>query len=93
MGVWPGLDERPEIAHTARDWLAKLQLVAAGAGITTVSSSLERVAPPGVRVIGVHGGPQELRRLILAHLPGRLSEPVTAVANALRAAVRETGQG
>src|SRR4051812_34460025 len=30
MGVWPGLDERPEIAHTARDWLAKLRLVAAG---------------------------------------------------------------
>jgi LysR substrate binding domain len=29
MGVWPGLDERPDIAHTARDWLAKLHLVAA----------------------------------------------------------------
>jgi len=33
IGVWPGLDERPEIAHTARDWLAKLQLVAAGCGL------------------------------------------------------------
>src|SRR5688500_18316555 len=39
LGVWPGLDERPEIAHTVRDWLAKLHLVAAGAGITTVSAS------------------------------------------------------
>jgi hypothetical protein len=28
----------------ARDWLAKLQLVAAGAGITTVSTPLERAA-------------------------------------------------
>ena len=29
LGAWPGLPERPEIAHVARDWLAKLQLVAA----------------------------------------------------------------
>jgi hypothetical protein len=36
MRVWPGLDERSEIAHTTRDWLAKLRLVAAGCGVTTV---------------------------------------------------------
>lgn len=53
MGVWPGLDERPEIAHTARDWLAKLQLVAAGCGLTTVPAVLalrraaRRARPPG----------------------------------------------
>ncbi|WP_211299786.1 LysR family transcriptional regulator, partial [Amycolatopsis lexingtonensis] len=35
MGVWPGLDERPEIAHTARDWLAKLHLVAAGCSLAS----------------------------------------------------------
>jgi DNA-binding transcriptional LysR family regulator len=93
MGVWPGLDERPEIAHTARDWLAKLHLVAAGAGITTISTSLERAAPPGVRIITVHGGPQELRRILLAHLPTNLSDPATAVANALRTAAQETTHG
>ncbi|GAA0962520.1 LysR family transcriptional regulator [Kribbella koreensis] len=89
MGVWPGLDERPEIAHTARDWLAKLHLVAAGAGITTISASLEAVAPPGVRILTVEGGPQELRRILLAHLPGPLPDHVTAAANALRAASRQ----
>lgn len=92
MGVWPGLDERPEIAHTARDWLAKLQLVAAGAGITTVSSSLEQAAPPGVRVIAVRGGPQELRRVILARLPGKLSDSAAAVAAAVRTAALEAGR-
>jgi DNA-binding transcriptional LysR family regulator len=46
MGVWPGLDERPEIAHTARDWLAKLHLVAAGCGLTTMPASLGSVVPP-----------------------------------------------
>jgi DNA-binding transcriptional LysR family regulator len=91
MGVWPGLDERPEIAHTVRDWLAKLQLVAAGAGITTVSASMAAAAPAGVRIVSVRGGPQELRRIILAKLPGRLAEPVALVAEALRTAALETG--
>ena len=86
MGVWPGLDERPVIAHTVRDWLAKLQLVAAGAGVTTISASMASAAPAGVRVVTVRGGPKELRRTILARLPGRLSEPATVLANALRAA-------
>ncbi|MFJ8025257.1 LysR family transcriptional regulator [Streptomyces sp. NPDC096311] len=86
MGVWPGLDERPEIAHTARDWLAKLHLVAAGCGLTTVPPALIQAAPPGVRVLPVRGGPQEQRRLFLARLPHPPSEPVTRVAAALRAA-------
>lgn len=89
MGVWPGLDERPVIAHTVRDWFAKLQLVAAGAGITTISASMSPAVPPGVRVLTVTGGPQELRRTILARLPGRLPEPIASVAAALRAAAIE----
>lgn len=87
MGVWPGLDERPVIAHTARDWLAKLQLVAAGFGITTVPASLAAVVPDGVRVLPVHGGPAEQRRLLLARMPGPLAEPVARVAEAVRAVV------
>ncbi|WP_116210415.1 LysR family transcriptional regulator [Streptomyces olivoreticuli] len=86
MGVWPGLDERPEIAHTARDWLAKLHLVAAGCGLTTVPASLVPAAPPGVRVLPVRGGPQEQRRLLLAHLPAQLTEAAGLVADALRTA-------
>lgn len=86
MGVWPGLDERPDIAHTARDWLAKLQLVAAGCGLTTVPAALGPAAPPGVRVLPVRGGPQEQRRLILARLRHPPTERVTRVAAALRAA-------
>ncbi|WP_329251732.1 LysR family transcriptional regulator [Actinoallomurus sp. NBC_01490] len=90
MGVWPGLDERPEIAHTARDWLAKLHLVAAGCGITTVPASLTAVVPAGVRVLPVRGGPREQRRLLLARLPRPLPEPADHLAAALRAAAIET---
>ncbi|MFJ8964686.1 LysR family transcriptional regulator [Lentzea sp. NPDC102401] len=90
MGVWPGLDERPVVAHTARDWLAKLQLVAAGLGITTIPTSLSEVVPAGVRILPVRGGPAEQRRVLLARLPGPLPEPVARLAAALRAAVLET---
>jgi len=90
MGVWPGLDERPVVAHTARDWLAKLQLVAAGFGITTVPAAFAAIVPAGVRVLPVRGGPAEQRRILLARLPGPLPEPVARLAAAVRAAVVET---
>lgn len=87
MGVWPGLSARPVVAHTARDWLAKLQLVAAGLGITTVPAAL--VVPAGVRVLPVRGGPAERRQILLARLPGVVPEPVARLAAALRAVVLE----
>ncbi|WP_037908471.1 LysR family transcriptional regulator [Actinacidiphila yeochonensis] len=90
MGVWPGLDERPEIVHTVRDWLAKLALVAEGFGLTTIPASLAGAVPPGVRVLPVRGGPQEQRRLLLARLPGPLAEPAALLSDALRAAAVET---
>ena len=89
MGVWPGLDERPKITHTARDWLTKLHLVAAGCGVTTVPASFAAIAPPGVRVLAVRGGSQEQRRVILAGLPHPLTEPAARLADALRAAAAD----
>jgi DNA-binding transcriptional LysR family regulator len=90
MGVWPGLDERPDIAHTARDWLAKLHLVAVGCGITTVPAVLLPAVPPGVRILPVRGGPAEQRRILLARLPQPLPGPASRVADALRTAAIET---
>ena len=90
LGVWPGLDERPVIAHTARDWLAKLRLVAAGCGITTMPTVLASDAPEGVRVLPVRGGPAEQRRILLARLPGPRSESAARLAEALRTAAIET---
>ncbi|MFC5924308.1 LysR family transcriptional regulator [Micromonospora vulcania] len=91
LGVWPGLDERPQIAHTARDWLAKLQLVAAGFGLTTVPPVLTPALPPGVRILPVRGGPVEWRRVLLARLPQAPTDPAARLADALRAAATETG--
>lgn len=92
LGVWPGLDERPEIVHSTRDWLAKMQMVAAGLGITTIPASLVPAIPAGVRVLPVRGGPQDPRRVQLARLPQPVTEPVARLADALRAAAGDIDQ-
>ncbi|MGW8783857.1 LysR family substrate-binding domain-containing protein [Streptomyces sp. NPDC055796] len=57
MGVWPGLYERPEIAHTARDWLAKLHLVAAGCGLRADHRALGAGPRGAARRTRPAGGP------------------------------------
>jgi DNA-binding transcriptional LysR family regulator len=85
LGVWPGLAGRPRIVHTARDWLTKLQLVAAGCGLTTVPPRMSSVLPDGVHVMRVEDATAaERRRIIIARLPGRPSPAVAAVIDALR---------
>ncbi|MFH7333931.1 LysR family transcriptional regulator [Streptomyces sp. KHY 26] len=84
LGVWPGLPGRPKVRHTARDWLTKLHLVAAGAGITTATPTLLPVVPPGVRLVPVEGVAEEVRRVSLVRVPGALEAPTRAVARALR---------
>jgi DNA-binding transcriptional LysR family regulator len=86
LGVWPGLAERPVIRYVVRDWLAKLQIVAAGLAITTIAPITAGVLPERVRVVAVRGEPQETRRIVLAHLPGALRGPTARVAEALIAA-------
>jgi DNA-binding transcriptional LysR family regulator len=86
LGVWPGLGGRVRVAHSSRDWLAKLHLVAAGCGVTTIPASLVDAVPDGVRVLPVRGGPKEARRVSLAYLPGRHSPVLRAVKDALRVA-------
>ncbi|WP_186778121.1 LysR family transcriptional regulator [Streptomyces salinarius] len=84
LGVWPGLPGRPRVAHTARDWLTKLHLVASGAGITTATPALLPVVPPGVRFVAVTGVAEEVRRVSLVSLPDRAAAASGALVDALR---------
>jgi DNA-binding transcriptional LysR family regulator len=93
LGVWPGLAGRATVAHTTRDWLTKLRLVAAGCGLTTIPASLFSVVPEGVRVLAVRGGPQETRRVVVARMPGRRTAAHRAVQEALREAASGVGGG
>ncbi|PPJ19530.1 LysR family transcriptional regulator [Nocardia nova] len=91
LGVWPGLPGRPHIAHRARDWLARLALVAAGCGLTTVPSGLFPAPPPEVITLRVVTGSHdraatELRRLSLIRTPAPLTPAIAAVIEALRSA-------
>jgi hypothetical protein len=54
-----------------------------------VPATLSHVAPPGVRILPVRGGPQEQRRIVLARLPGALPERAARLAEALRDAAAE----
>jgi len=83
LGVWPGLPGRPHIIHCARDWLTKLQLVAGGFGVTTVPSRLSPLLPPGVSLLHVEGAPPEIRRVLVARLPGRPTSAIAAVTRAI----------
>jgi DNA-binding transcriptional LysR family regulator len=86
LGVWPGLPERPHVRYVVHDWLAKLQIVAAGLAITTLAPITIDVLPDGVKVVAVRGEPQETRRIVLAHRPGPLDGLAARVADALIAA-------
>jgi DNA-binding transcriptional LysR family regulator len=91
LGVWPGLGERPDVRYVVRDWLAKLQIVAAGLAITTLAPVMLDVLPDTIKVVAVRGEPQEMRRLVLARRPGRHDAATVRVADALVAAARSTG--
>ncbi|AOR30000.1 LysR family transcriptional regulator [Streptomyces fodineus] len=82
LGVWPGLPGRPRIVHHTSDWLTKLQLVADGFGVTTVPARMSAVLPNGVSLLRVDGVPPEIRRVLVARLPGR---PAPAIATVIRA--------
>jgi DNA-binding transcriptional LysR family regulator len=84
LGVWPGLPGRPVVRHTARDWLTRLHLVAAGAGVTTATPALLPVLPAGVRLVAVEGAAEEIRRISLVRMPGVLAAPAQALTAALR---------
>ncbi|WP_374198359.1 LysR family transcriptional regulator [Streptomyces sp. ISL-12] len=84
LGVWPGLPGRPAVRHTARDWLTRLHLVAAGAGVTTATPALLPVLPSGVRLVDVAGVAEEVRRVDLVRMPAAVTAPAQALAAALR---------
>lgn len=84
LGVWPGMPGRPRVAHITRDWLVKLRLVAAGAGVTTVPASLAAILPAGVQLSRIAGLPDEIRRVNWVTTDGPADETATAVLAAIR---------
>jgi DNA-binding transcriptional LysR family regulator len=86
LGVWPGLAERPDVRYVVRDWLAKLQIVAAGLAITALGPISLDAVTAGVKVVAVRGVPHETRRVVLARRPRPLDAASACVADTLIAA-------
>jgi DNA-binding transcriptional LysR family regulator len=83
LGAWAGLPGRPEIRHVAGDWMARLRLVEADLGVTTIPSILTGEVGPGIRVLTVTGCAPERRHLVAARLPGPTGEGVRVVLRVL----------
>ncbi len=81
--------DRPDIRYVVRDWLAKLQIVAAGLAITTIAPIMLDALPDGIRVVAVRGEPQEIRRVVLARRPGTLDGATARLVDALITTARQ----
>ncbi|MFF7939876.1 LysR family transcriptional regulator [Nocardia gamkensis] len=66
LGAWRDPGREPEIAFVARDWFAKLGLVAAGLGVTVVPGIAVPVLPPTIALLRIDH-PAAVRRTVLAH--------------------------
>ncbi|WP_433338005.1 LysR family transcriptional regulator [Spirillospora sp. CA-294931] len=78
LGAWA---DRPEVAFVARDWMAKLGLVAAGLGITVVPGLAVPALPSPLDVVRIDH-PSAVRRTALA--VGANDRPREAFVEALR---------
>jgi len=64
MGVWPGLDERPEIAHTARDWLGQTPPRRRRLRHHHRARRTRAPVPPGVRILRSEAGRKNSARIL-----------------------------
>ncbi|PUB27047.1 LysR substrate binding domain-containing protein [Promicromonospora sp. AC04] len=95
FGAWPTLLE-PKVAHAAREWHARLGLVAAGLGITTLPEIAAPALPADVVTVGVDDPAWLGRAAVAITRPERPQRPqrpasVDAVVAVLRQVARELG--
>jgi DNA-binding transcriptional LysR family regulator len=89
FGTWPTLDGQLTVAHSLRDWTARLGLVA-GLGVAVIPSLFVPALPPGVRALRVDD-PRPFRRDVLGvTLPAR-SASIDAVIGALHTEAASLG--
>jgi DNA-binding transcriptional LysR family regulator len=75
LGAWAAAEWAPRVAFTARDWTAKLGLVAQGLGVTIVPALGARAVPRDIALVRI-ADPRASRPVLLA----RPAEATTATA-------------
>jgi DNA-binding transcriptional LysR family regulator len=90
LGVWPSLEWRPQIAFIAREWTAKLGLVAAGLGVTVVPGLAVGAIREDVALVRVRARRPGVRAVLLATRAGAAPPAhARAFADALHEAAAE----
>lgn len=74
LGAWTDATWTPEIAFVARDWVAKLGLVAAGLGVTMVPGLAVPALPASLAVVRLDH-PAAVRVTVAAHRPDAEPRP------------------
>src|SRR5262249_22319174 len=94
--AWQWADWRPRVDLIAKEWTAKLGLVAAGLGVTLVPGLAATAVRPDVALVRIRSGPAS-RQVLIATRSGRESPAAAAMlaeklhdsAAALNAELRE----
>lgn len=89
LGAWPALRWEPEIAFVARDWTAKLGLVAAGLGVTVVPALATTGVRRDVKLVEIRAAAAATRTVSVATRPEADSAVRRAFVEALRAAAAD----
>lgn len=75
LGAWSDGSWQPHIAFIARDWVAKLGLVAAGAGVTVVPGLAAPAIPSGIALVRIDH-PAAHRTTVLVQREETADEPL-----------------
>jgi DNA-binding transcriptional LysR family regulator len=83
LGAWQWADWQPRVDLIAKEWTAKLGLVAAGLGVTLVPGLAAAAVRPDVALIRIRSGPASRQVMIATHSGQDRSAPATLLAELL----------
>jgi DNA-binding transcriptional LysR family regulator len=83
IGAWQWADWRPRVELIAKEWTAKLGLVAAGLGVTLVPGLAAAAVRPDVALVRIRSGPASRRVLIATRSGHERSAPATVLTEVL----------
>jgi DNA-binding transcriptional LysR family regulator len=89
LGAWTGSPWQPEIAYVARDWTAKLGLVATGLGITVVPGLAVPMLPTTVSIVRIDHPAATRSTLLVTGAESPSDGPHRHLVEALRDAAAE----
>jgi DNA-binding transcriptional LysR family regulator len=91
LGAWQWADWRPRVDLIAKEWTAKLGLVAAGLGVTLVPGLAAAAVRPDVALIRIRSGPASRQVLIATRAERDRSAPAALLAELLHDTAAELG--